>query len=54
MGNSQLVAVKHYLQITEEHFRAATVRNDAMQNARHGVGADAIASEEYKRDIERK
>ena len=50
---SQLAA-KHYLQVTDEHFHAATVRNDAMQNARQGVGADAIASEEYKRDFERK
>lgn len=24
IGNSQLVAAKHYLQVTEEHFRAAT------------------------------
>jgi hypothetical protein len=53
MGNSQLVAAKHYLQVTDEHFRAATVRNDMMQNSRQGVGADVIASEEYKRDFER-
>jgi hypothetical protein len=25
MGNSQLVAAKHYLQVTEEHFKKAII-----------------------------
>ena len=50
MGNSQLVAAKHYLQVTEEHFSMATGQNDVRQNHRQRVAADAIASEEYRRN----
>jgi hypothetical protein len=53
MGNSQLVAAKHYLQITDEHFRVATDLNNSMQNHRqHGV-VDVSSSKEYRRDFER-
>ena len=53
MGNSQAVAAKHYLQITDEHFRAATDLNNSMQNHRqHGV-VDVSSSKEYRRDFER-
>jgi len=48
MGNSQLVATKHYLQITEEHFQIATGRDDTVQNVRqHGiaVGCDMAQAE---------
>ncbi len=31
MGNSQLVAAKHYLQVTEEHFQRATGKHDAAE-----------------------
>jgi hypothetical protein len=50
MGNSQLVAAKHYLQVTDEHFRAATGQNDEKQNSGQHAIADAIASEEYGRN----
>ena len=32
MGNSQLVAAKHYLQVTDGHFNAASGRDSTMQN----------------------
>jgi integrase len=32
MGNSQLVAAKHYLQVTDEHFQMAAGRDDVVQN----------------------
>ncbi len=33
IGNSQIVAAKHYLQVTDEHFQRAVGNPDAMQNA---------------------
>jgi hypothetical protein len=46
MGNSQLVAAKHYLQITDEHFRMATGQNDAVQNVRqHNVAQVRAAAQ---------
>jgi hypothetical protein len=33
IGNSSMIAAKHYLQVTEEHFRAATAPNAAQQQA---------------------
>lgn len=53
MGNSQLVAAKHYLQITDEHFRAATDLNNSMQNHRQHRVVDVSSSKEYRRDFER-
>jgi len=32
MGNSQLVAAKHYLQVTDDHFLMATGRDNPVQN----------------------
>ncbi len=33
MGNTQPVAAKHYLQVTDEHFELAASDNSALQNA---------------------
>lgn len=33
IGNSQLVAMKHYLQITDDHFARASGEKEALQNA---------------------
>ncbi len=32
VGNSQIVALKHYLQITEDHFARASASSEATQN----------------------
>jgi integrase len=50
MGNSQLVAAKHYLQVTDEHFRMAAGQNDARQNIEQCV--DSL-QEENRRGLER-
>jgi hypothetical protein len=42
IGNSQPVAAKHYLQLTDEHFERALLSGEATQNPTHaahvGVG----------------
>lgn len=40
IGNSQAIAAKHYLQVTDEHFERAV--GDAVQNS---VQYDAVSSE---------
>lgn len=46
IGNSQIVAAKHYLQVTESHFERAVVQNPAQQaaaracNETHGADGD--------------
>ena len=38
MGNSQAVAAKHYLQVTDAHFQMAAGRDNAAQNPmRHAI-----------------
>jgi hypothetical protein len=32
MGNSQAVAAKHYLQVTDAHFQTAAGRDNAARN----------------------
>ena len=51
MGNSQLVATKHYLQITEEHFQSATGQNGAVQNQRQHNGAQVSAAAKPFREV---
>jgi hypothetical protein len=46
MGNSQAVAAKHYLQVTEEHFRAAA---GEMHNTMHVPSPLFAMSRELKR-----
>lgn len=42
MGNSQAVAAKHYLQVTDDHFKAAAgERQDPMQRSDASVGAES-------------
>ena len=36
LGNSQLIAAKHYLQVTDEHFTQATTQNPTQSGAEIG------------------
>jgi hypothetical protein len=43
MGNSQAVAAKHYLQVTDEHFKSAAAgeKQNPMQRSDASVGAES-------------
>ncbi len=45
IGNSQLVAQKHYLQVTDEHFKKAVQKSGA---AHSGNGGKRVASGERR------
>jgi hypothetical protein len=51
MGNSQLVAAKHYLQITDDHFRLATAPSAAIQDT--GQRIDVNFAEENRGELKR-
>ena len=49
LGNSELVAAKHYLQLTDDHFKRAVHKpmNNALQNAmQHSAAGDRNGSQE--------
>ncbi len=57
IGNSELVAARHYLQLTDDHFRRATeaAQNPAQkvhESARNGEQADSPKSTQAPEDSE--
>jgi len=50
IGNSQPVAMKHYLQVTDDHFRLAADGKKAVQNPVQSGAAEACAEAQGKTD----